>query len=73
MVCLLRNMTNITIQDQLPQSSDMTDGAAISRIKFYRNQIAHSDSGVMSEAEFSTTFEEVSKVRYPFSRRQQIH
>lgn len=63
MVCLLRHLTNGTIQDQLPQPSDMSEGAAISKIKFYRNRIAHSDSGAMSEVDFITTFAAVSKVR----------
>ncbi|VDI12162.1 Hypothetical predicted protein, partial [Mytilus galloprovincialis] len=61
MVCLLRNLSTITIQDQLPQPADMSEGAAVSRIKFYRNQIAHSDSGAMSDADFNTTFPAVSK------------
>ncbi|CAC5384966.1 unnamed protein product [Mytilus coruscus] len=39
----------------------MSEGAAITRIKFYRNQIVHSDSGSMTAAEFSSTFAEVSK------------
>ncbi|CAC5383064.1 unnamed protein product [Mytilus coruscus] len=60
MVCLLRNLTKITIQDMLPQLSDLSKGAAVSRIKFYRNQIAHFDSGAMSDSEFSKTFDEVS-------------
>ncbi|XP_063408881.1 ankyrin-3-like [Mytilus trossulus] len=60
MVCLLRNLTKITIQDKLPRQSDISEGAAVSRIKFYRNQIAHSDSGAMSDSEFSKTFDEVS-------------
>ncbi|CAG2244987.1 unnamed protein product [Mytilus edulis] len=62
MVCLLRNLIKMTIQDQLPQPSDLSEGAAVSRIKFYRNKIVHSDSGMMSDAEFSTTFAEVSKI-----------
>ncbi|CAG2210990.1 unnamed protein product [Mytilus edulis] len=60
MVCLFRNLTKIAIQDQLPRPSDLSEGAAVSRIKFYRNQIAHSDSGAMSDSEFSKTFDEVS-------------
>ncbi|CAC5390468.1 unnamed protein product [Mytilus coruscus] len=60
MVCLLRNLTKITIQDKLPQPSDLSEGAAVSRIKYYRNQIAHSDSGALSDLEFSKTFDEVS-------------
>lgn len=50
------------MKDQLPQPSDFSEGAAVSRIKFYRNKIAHSDCGMMSELEFGTTFQEVSKV-----------
>ncbi|XP_063408879.1 uncharacterized protein LOC134692355 [Mytilus trossulus] len=61
MVCLLRNLTKVTIQDQLPQPADMSEGAAVSRIKYYRNQIAHSDSGTRSDADFKTTFDAVSK------------
>ncbi|XP_071145000.1 serine/threonine-protein phosphatase 6 regulatory ankyrin repeat subunit B-like [Mytilus edulis] len=61
MVCLLRNLTTITIQDHIPRPSDMSEGAAVSRIKFYRNQIAHSDSGTMSDADFNATFAAVSK------------
>ncbi|VDI27551.1 Hypothetical predicted protein, partial [Mytilus galloprovincialis] len=61
MICLLRNLRKITIKDQLPQPSDFSEGAAVSRIKFYRNKIAHSDCGMMSEVEFGTTFQEVSK------------
>ncbi|CAC5358038.1 ANK [Mytilus coruscus] len=60
-VCLLRYLTKITIQDQLPQPSDLTEEAAVSRIKFYRNQIAHSDSGAMSDSDFNTIFAAVSK------------
>lgn len=62
MICLLRNLRKMTIKDQLPQPSDFSEGAAVSRIKFYRNKIAHSDCGMMSEVEFGTTFQEVSKV-----------
>ncbi|CAC5385978.1 unnamed protein product [Mytilus coruscus] len=61
MVCLLRNLTTITIQEQLPQRSDLSEGAAVSIIKFYRNQISHSDSGAMSVAEFSAIFADVCK------------
>lgn len=64
MVCIIRNLTQITILDQLPQPSDMSEGAAVSRIKYYRNTIVHSVSGAMSDTDFNTTFAEISKVRY---------
>lgn len=62
MICLLRNLTKVTIKDQLPQTSDMSEGAAVSRIKFYRNKIAHSETGTMSDAKFREIFADVSRV-----------
>ncbi|VDI25530.1 ankyrin repeat domain-containing protein 17 [Mytilus galloprovincialis] len=53
MVCLLRNFTDLDIQDSLPIETIHTDAADISRIKFYRNSIVHSDSGKVNENKFS--------------------
>ncbi|XP_071142348.1 uncharacterized protein [Mytilus edulis] len=53
MVCLLRNFTDLDIQDSLPMETIHTDAADISRIKFYRNSIVHSDSGKVDENKFS--------------------
>ncbi|XP_052085386.1 uncharacterized protein LOC127723024 [Mytilus californianus] len=53
MVCLLRNFTDVNIQDSLPLESIHTTDADISRIKFYRNYIVHSDSGKVPENTFS--------------------
>ncbi|VDI17281.1 Hypothetical predicted protein [Mytilus galloprovincialis] len=53
MVCLLRNFTDIDIQDSLPLETIHTSAADISRIKFYRNVIVHSDSGKVTENKFS--------------------
>ncbi|VDI47760.1 blast:Ankyrin-1 [Mytilus galloprovincialis] len=53
MVCLLRHFTDLTIQDSLPMETIHTEAADISRIKFYRNSIVHSDSGKVNENKFS--------------------
>ncbi|XP_063405751.1 uncharacterized protein LOC134689715 [Mytilus trossulus] len=53
MVCLLRHFTDLDIQDRLPLETIYTTAADISRIKFYRNYIVHSDSGEVSEHTFS--------------------
>ncbi|XP_071145822.1 uncharacterized protein [Mytilus edulis] len=61
MICLLRNLAKINIQDNLPVSTDTTEEAALSRIKFYRNEIAHNDSGTLREKQFHQYWEEISK------------
>ncbi|CAG2216424.1 unnamed protein product [Mytilus edulis] len=53
MVCLLRHFTDLDIQDSLPMETIHTDAADISRIKFYRNSIVHSDNGKVNENKFS--------------------
>ncbi|CAC5410652.1 unnamed protein product [Mytilus coruscus] len=53
MVCLLRNFADLDIQDSLPVETIQTVAADISRIKFYRNSIVHSDSGKVNENKFS--------------------
>ncbi|XP_063409032.1 ankyrin-1-like [Mytilus trossulus] len=61
MICTLRNLANINIQDNLPVSTDRTDEAALSRIKFYRNEIAHNDSGTLTEKQFHQYWDEISQ------------
>ncbi|VDI56057.1 26S proteasome non-ATPase regulatory subunit 10 [Mytilus galloprovincialis] len=53
MVCLLKNFTDLDIQDSLPIENIHTVAADISRIKFYRNAIVHSDSGKINGNKFS--------------------
>ncbi|VDI16366.1 Hypothetical predicted protein [Mytilus galloprovincialis] len=53
MVCLLKNFTDLDIQDTLPMENIPTVAADISRIKFYRNAIVHSDSGKIDGNKFS--------------------
>ncbi|CAG2256748.1 unnamed protein product [Mytilus edulis] len=52
MACLLRHFTDFDIQDSLPLETIHTDAADISRIKFYRNSIVHSDSGKVNVKKF---------------------
>jgi hypothetical protein len=41
MIVLIRNLTPIAISDVIPHSTDVSEGADLSRIKYYRNQVAH--------------------------------
>lgn len=53
MTCLLRHFAELDIQDSLPVETFETPAADISRIKFYRNYIVHSESGKVTETKFS--------------------
>ncbi|CAG2221509.1 unnamed protein product [Mytilus edulis] len=59
MTCLLRNLAKINIQDNLPLSTDTSEEAALSRIKFYRNEIAHNESGTLTEQLFHQYWGEI--------------
>ncbi|CAG2227855.1 unnamed protein product [Mytilus edulis] len=52
MVCLVRHFTDLPIQDSLPLKTIHTVAADMSRIKFYRNSIVHSDNGKVDENKF---------------------
>lgn len=65
MTCLLRNLAKINIQDNLPLSTDTSEEAALSRIKFYRNEIAHNESGTLTEQLFHQYWGEISQVSLP--------
>ncbi|CAC5360488.1 unnamed protein product [Mytilus coruscus] len=61
MVCLLRNLPPMVPPptpngfDALPQSSDLSYGAHIARIKYYKNFIvSHSKDGKLSDTDFNT-------------------
>ncbi|CAG2225822.1 unnamed protein product [Mytilus edulis] len=41
MECLLKNFTDLDIQDSLPRETNLSTAADISRIKFYRNYIVY--------------------------------
>lgn len=54
MICLIRHLESIPVSDLLPFPADESDGAHLSRLKFFRNEIAHSQDGILS----TTGFEE---------------
>ena len=62
MVFLLRHLTNIQIQDQTPLMTNNSEAAALSRIKIYRNEIAHSFTGCLSKERFDSIWEIVVNV-----------
>ncbi|XP_052090920.1 serine/threonine-protein phosphatase 6 regulatory ankyrin repeat subunit C-like isoform X2 [Mytilus californianus] len=59
MICLIRNLTPIQISDILPISTNISVGADLSRIKFYRNKIAHSEDGFISSIDFQDYWNDI--------------
>lgn len=49
----MKDFTNLDIHDVLPNEQIHDIGADISRIKFYRNRIVHSNSGNVTKDEFT--------------------
>ncbi|XP_063397031.1 uncharacterized protein LOC134681362 [Mytilus trossulus] len=60
MICLLRNLANIKVADKLPCDTDESIEADLTRIKCYRNRIAHSDYKILSEEEFNIQWDAIS-------------
>ncbi|XP_071123576.1 uncharacterized protein [Mytilus edulis] len=58
MILLIRNLTSIQISDILPVPNDTSQGADISRIKYYRNELAHCN-GKISDIEFEEQWVEI--------------
>lgn len=67
-MCLLRNIPLPGINppgtgwDNLPIPNDLSPGAYLARIKYYRNEIAHSTQNNMNSLDFQDRWETVSKV-----------
>ncbi|XP_063397028.1 uncharacterized protein LOC134681361 isoform X1 [Mytilus trossulus] len=61
MICLLRNLANIKVADILPCDTDESIEADLTRIKYYRNKIAHSDHKILSEEDFNIQWDAISK------------
>ncbi|XP_062610995.1 uncharacterized protein LOC134272844 [Saccostrea cucullata] len=64
LICLLRNMSPSTQAprngfDNLPNQQEVSDGADIARIKFYRNRVAHSTDARMNTSEFNASWTDV--------------
>ncbi|XP_052077694.1 uncharacterized protein LOC127715630 [Mytilus californianus] len=61
MICLLRNLADIPIVDIHPDPNSTTDGANLSRLKYFRNQFAHSTECSMSDEIFEVKWKELSE------------
>lgn len=68
MVCLLRNITlpgispPVTGWDNLPNPHDTSPGAYLARIKYYRNEIAHSTEHTLNTFDFQDKWKALSEV-----------
>ena len=63
MVTILHNLTGMTIHDGPPSTyKNLTESTAVSRIKYYRNEIVHSNTGKLSDNEFNIIFDEIVEV-----------
>ena len=62
MIVLIRKLTPIRISDVVPHSSDVTEGADLSRLKYYRNQVAHNDSGTLTDTQFQKWWNDITQV-----------
>ena len=62
MIVLIRNLTPIRISDVVPHSSDVTVGAELSRLKYYRNQVTHNDSGTLTDRQFHEWWNDITQV-----------
>ena len=62
MIVLIRNLTPIPISDVIPHSTDVSEGADLSRIKYYRNQVAHNDSGTIKDIQYQEWWNDITQV-----------
>lgn len=63
MILLIKNLTPIKISDVLPYPTHTNLGAHLSRIKFYRNMISHSEHGTIGKTYFAECWENIAMVR----------
>ena len=52
MICLLRNLQKMKIEDILPAAALTSEEADLSRIKYYRNWIVHNTDGYINRTDF---------------------
>ncbi|CAC5422307.1 unnamed protein product [Mytilus coruscus] len=61
LICLLRHLdTKVPISDILPVATDASVAASLSRLKYYRNQVAHSQTLTLSCAEFEIWWNDIT-------------
>lgn len=68
MICLLRNLAKTPQPshgfDSLPPPNEITPGADLARIKYYRNQFAHRIDSKMDDISFNQYWIEISNVSF---------
>lgn len=62
MICLIKNITTIPVGDILPFCGDKSEGADLTRLKYYRNKIMHTDNGILLDTTFKSWWDEISQV-----------
>ncbi|CAC5389376.1 unnamed protein product [Mytilus coruscus] len=61
MICLIKNLTKIQIEDELPFRGNDNVGAHLTTIKYYRNKIIHSSNRILIDLTFNKWWDETSK------------
>lgn len=64
MICLLRNLAEVDISDILPNAKDTSEAASLSRLKYYRNQVVHSQTFSLSDKEFKQYWDDITNVSF---------
>ncbi|CAG2243095.1 ANK [Mytilus edulis] len=57
----LRNLAEIQIGDKLPFPQDKSADADLTRLKYYRNKVMHSDDGTILDNSFNNWWDEISQ------------
>lgn len=66
MICLLRNLAKMKIEDVLPTKNKESAESALSVIKYYRNKMAHNDLQLLTETEFNDQWDALSQVIFKY-------
>ncbi|CAG2245339.1 unnamed protein product [Mytilus edulis] len=61
MIILLKNLADIPIGDELPVHGNTSKAADITRIKFYRNFIAHNTDAAICEVDFKSYWADIEQ------------
>ncbi|CAC5389373.1 ANK [Mytilus coruscus] len=61
MICLLRHLAEIQVGDKLPFPHDKSADADLTRLKYYRNKVMHSDDGTLLDHSFNSWWDDISQ------------
>ncbi|XP_071174347.1 uncharacterized protein [Mytilus edulis] len=61
MICLLRHLQKMKFEDSLSLATNTSEAADLSRIKYYRNWIAHNTNGQISKHDFPAIWKNASE------------